>query len=180
MPMSDGAPDRQAEARRPTAILLVYTWDLVLALGAVFGALAAFGGRLVVGDRSVDIPLPLQVVAALESGAFAAALLTVATLLTRRLAWVRRAQIALLTVHIALIAVSVTTARVIRGPGTDVAALLGNLMVALINATALLALTGQRVREWYAGPGETPVYARGTIAFWAGSSAALIVFQAFR
>lgn len=178
--MADGVSDLEVEARRPGVLILVYTWDLLLALAAVFGALAAFGGRLVVGDQSFDVPVPLQVVAALQSAAFAAALISVATLLTRRVGWVRRAQIVLLATHIGLIVVSVATARVISARGTDYGALLGNLLVVLINATAILALTGRRVREWYLGPGETPLYARTTIAFWAGSSAALIVFQAFR
>jgi hypothetical protein len=175
----DGQRDED-EARRPGAVLFVYSWDLILALLAIFGALAAFGGRLVVGDQSFDVPIPLQIGSALSSAAYAAALIVVATLLTRRLRWVRFAQLALLGLGIALIVVSVATGRVISNHGADYPVLFGNVFFVLVDVTAILVMTGRRVTAWYWTPGEVPVYARATIAFWAASSAALIVFQAFR
>lgn len=170
----------EADVRRPGGVLFVYSWDLVLALGAIIAALAAFGGGLSVGDQTFDVPIPLQIVSALRSACYAAALIIVATLLTRRLRWVRITQIVILSLAILLIVVSLATGRVISKHGADYQVLLGNLLFVLIDAAAIVVMTGNRVRDWYQGPGDVPLYARGTIAFWAASSAALIVFQAFR
>ncbi|MFN2568414.1 MAG: hypothetical protein ABR564_02290 [Candidatus Dormibacteria bacterium] len=178
--MTEGERQIGGEGRRPGAVLFVYSWDLLLALGAIIAALAAFGGGLSVGDQTVDVPVPLQIGSALRSAAYAAALIIVATLLTRRLRWVRQAQMVILALAIVLIVISLVTGRVIGKHGADYPVLLGNVLFVLIDATAIVVMTGRRVREWYQGPGDVPVYVRGTIAFWAAASAALLVLQAFR
>ena len=82
--------------RRPTAILLVYTWDIVRAILVFFVALAAFGGATDLSGKTVQLSTPVQILLALSSAALGAVLLLVGMLLTRHAAWVRRAQITVL------------------------------------------------------------------------------------
>lgn len=160
-------------------MLVVYSWDLLLALLAMLGALAAFGGRASVGSRTVDVSLAEQVLAAVSSASFAAALLIVATLLTRRQRWVRRVQIALLLTAIALGLVSLAVAVVQNGRVSSTA--LTALLVLLVDAALVVAFTGQRAVEWYSGTdGRAPRYVVGTVVFWALSSCVLIALQAVR
>ena len=162
------------------AIILVYSWNMLLALLALLGALAAFGGQATVGSRTVDVSLAEQILAALSSAAFAALLIIMATLLTRRHRWVRIAEIATLGTAIALGAVSLLLAAVLPGQGLSASALTA-LLVLVVDAAAIVAMTGPRVQAWYAVGGvRAPRYISGTIVFWAASSAVLVLLQALR
>lgn len=178
--MQRPAPTAAGEERRPAAILAIYSWDMVLALLALLGALAAFGGRAAVGGRTVSVSLGEQVLAAVESASFAALLIILATLLTRRQRWVRRAQMATLVIAIALGAVSLLLSALLPGQGLQASALTA-VLVLVVDAAALVAMTGPRVVAWYDGrDGSTPRYVAGTMWFWAASGAVLIVLQALR
>ena len=177
--MPSPSPTTTAEGGRPAAILAIYSWDMVLALLALLGALAAFGGQATVGSRTVSVSLGEQVLAAVESASFAGLLIILATLLTRRRRWVRRAQMVTLATAIALGAVSLLLAAVVPGQGLQASALTA-LLVLVVDATAILALTAQKVISWYEEDGAMPRYISGTIAFWATTSAALIVLQTLR
>jgi hypothetical protein len=173
------APTTTEEERRPAAILAIYSWDMVLALLALLGALAAFGGQATVGSRTVSVSLGEQILAAVESASFAALLIILATQLTRRQRWVRRAQIATLALAITLGAVSLLLAAVVPGQGVQSSALTA-LLVLVVDAAAIVALTGQRVVGWYHQTGGTPRYIGGTIVFWAAAGAVLILLQTLR
>ena len=177
--MPSPSPTTTAEERRPAAILAIYSWDMVLALLALLGALAAFGGQATVGNRTVSVSLGEQVLAAVESASFAGLLIILATILTRRRRWVRRAQIVTLATAIALGAVSLLLAAVVPGQGLQASALTA-LLVLVVDAAAILALTGQKVIGWYEQDGAMPRYISGTIVFWAITSAVLIVLQTLR
>ncbi len=178
--MQSPTPAGTDEERRPAVVLAIYSWNMVLALLALLGALAAFGGQATAGSRTVDVSLAEQILAAVESASFAALLIILATLLTRRQRWVRRAQMATLSIAIALGAVSLLVAALLPGQGVQASALTA-LLVLVVDAAAIVALTGQRVAAWYAGrDGRMPRYVGGTIVFWAASSAVLIVLQALR
>jgi hypothetical protein len=168
------------EERRPAVVLAVYSWDMILALLALLGALAAFGGQATVGTRTVPVSLAEQILAAVESASFAALLIILATLLTRRQRWVRRAQMATLAIAIGLGAVSLLLAAVLPGQGLQSSALTA-LLVLVVDAAAIVALTGERVAAWYSGgDGRLPRYLGGTMVFWAASSAVLILLAALR
>ena len=168
------------EERRPAAILVAYSWDMVRALLALLGALAAFGGQVRVGSRDVNVGLGEQILAAVASASFAALLIILATLLTRRHRWVRTAQIVTLGTAIAIGAVSLLLAAVLPGQGLQLSAL-SAVLVLLVDAAVIVAMTGQRVVTWYSvGESRVPAYVAGTIAFWAASSTVLIVIQALR
>src|SRR5947209_3281122 len=92
----------QEEERRPALLLAVYSWDMFLAILAIFGALAPFAGQVALGPRQLEVPLPLQVVAALSSAAYAGVLIIIASLLTRRYRWVQRLQIVTMGLEIAI------------------------------------------------------------------------------
>ena len=178
--MQSPAPIATEEERRPAAVLAVYTWDMVRALLALLGALAAFGGQATVGNRSVNVTLGEQILAAVSSASFAALLIILATLLTRRQRWVRIAQIATLGTAIAIGATSLLLAAVLPGQGLSTSALTA-VLVLVVDAAVILAMTGQRVVAWYnLREARIPVYITGTIVFWAASSAVLIVIQALR
>ncbi len=178
--MQSPAPTATEEERRPAAILIAYSWDMVRALLALLGALAAFGGQVTVGSRLVTVGLGEQILAAVSSALFAALLIILATLLTRRHRWVRLAQIVTLGTAIAIGAVSLLLAAVLPGQGLQVSAL-SAVLVLLVDAAVIVAMTGQRVIAWYSvGETRIPAYVVGTIAFWAANSAVLIVIQALR
>ena len=46
------------QERRPGAVLFVYTWDLALAILALFGALAPFAGGVATGTGGTAQPAP--------------------------------------------------------------------------------------------------------------------------
>jgi hypothetical protein len=167
------------EERRPAAILAIYSWDMVLALLALLGALAAFGGQATVGSRTVGVSLGEQILAGVESASFAGLLIILATLLTRRHRWVRTAQMATLAIAIGLGAVSLLLAAVVPGQGLQASALTA-LLVLVVDAAAIVALTAQRVAAWYNQAGSMPRYISATIIFWASASAVLIVLQSLR
>jgi len=173
------APTTTEEGRRPATILAIYSWDMVLALLALLGALAAFGGQATVGSRTVTVSLGEQILAAVESASFAGLLIMLATLLTRRQRWVRTAQMATLAIAIVLGGLSLLLAVVVPGQGLQASALTA-LLVLVVDAAAIVALTAQRVIAWYNQTGDIPRYISATIVFWAASSAVLIVFQALR
>jgi hypothetical protein len=162
--------------RRPTAILLVYTWDMVRAILVFFVAFSTFGGGVDVTGKTVTLSTPVQILLALSSAALGAALLLVGMLLTRHAAWVRRAQITVLgmAVGIGLLTFTVVQAR----GGFHVEELLGTLLLALVDLLALYAMTGRRVVEWYREAGPVPFYIGALVAFWAAVSAAFLVIAA--
>jgi hypothetical protein len=165
-------------ARRPTALLLVYTWDMVRGILALFGAITAFGADVIVHGRTVHVSVLAQVLAALASASLAAALFVVGTLLTRRRAWVRRAQIVLLLMDVALAVVSVAVDEITAHAGLDLPPLLGVALFALIDLCAVTAMTGPRIAAWYREPGPVPLHVGGLIAFWAATSVAFVALRA--
>src|SRR5947209_1664347 len=138
------------EERRPTAILLVYTWDMVRAILVFFVAFAAFGGATDVSGKTVQLSTPVQILLALSSAALGAVLLLIGILLTRHAAWLRRAQITVLgmAVGIGLATFAVVQAR----GGFHVEQLIGTALLALVDLLALFAMTGRRVVAWYRDP----------------------------
>ena len=173
-PRSDA--DSDSDERRPTSILLVYTWDMVRAILVFFVAFAAFGGATSVGGKTVTLSTPVQILLALSSAALGAVLLLVGMLLTRHAAWVRRAQITVLAmaVGIGLLTFAAVQAR----SGFDLPSLVGTLLLALVDLLALFAMTGRRVAAWYRDPGPVPMYIGALVAFWAAVSAAYLVIIA--
>lgn len=168
------------EERRPTLLLAVYSWDMLLALLALLGALAAFGGQATVGSRVVEVSVGEQVLAGVSSASYAALLIILATLLTRRQRWVRHAQLATFGAAILLGAVSLLLQAVVPGQGVALGPVLTTVLVLLLDAIALVMLTGSRIVGWYNLERSWPVYITGTLAFWVVSSAVLIVLQALR
>jgi hypothetical protein len=168
------APNAADEERRPTAVLLVYTWDLVRAILVFFVAFAAFGGGTDISGKTVQLSTAVQILLALSSAALGAVLLLIGMLLTRHAVWVRRAQITVLgmMVGIGLLSFAVVEAR----GGFHVEQLAGTLLLALVDLLALVAMTGRRIVAWYREPPtQVPMYIGGLIAFWAAVSAAYIV-----
>lgn len=177
--VQSGEPTQAEEERRPGAILVIYSWDMLLALLALLGALAAFGGEATVGNRTVSVSLVEQVLAAVSSASFAGLLIILATLLTRRQRWVRVAQMATLATAIGLGAISLLLA-VVLGQGVQMASALTAAAVLVLDALAIVALTGHRVVTWYAAPGGIPPYITATLGFWALTSVILILLQVTR
>jgi hypothetical protein len=168
------APTDADEERRPTSLLLVYTWDLVRSILVFFVAFAAFSGGTDISGRTVQLSTAVQILLALSSAALGAVLLLIGMLLTRHAAWVRRAQITVLgmMVGIGLASFAVVQAR----SGFHVEQLLGTLLLALIDLAALFAMTGRRIAAWYREPPrQVPMYIGGLVAFWAAVSTAYIV-----
>lgn len=162
--------------QRPTLVLIVYCWDMLLGILAIFGALAAMGGQVAVGGRSVTIPLPLQILDALSSAAYAALLIMVASLLTRPKRWIRQLQITTMAVAIALVGLSLIFAAVTGGLAT--VPLLVSLLFVLFDVLAIVVMTERKIARWYVETGAIPRYALGTLVFWAVSSVALVVVEA--
>ena len=171
------APARRDDddERRPTALLLVYTWDIVLAIFAAVGALTVFSGSREVRGQTVAIPIAVQLFQALAYAALGTALFLIGTLLTRRQRWVRRAQVVVLAMHVALIAVSLALTLVTDESSRNAGVVLVSSVFALVDVLALFALTGERVGRWFDEPGEVPLYIGGLVAFWAATSAAFFV-----
>ena len=162
------------QERRPGAVLFVYTWDLALAILALFGAFAAFAGGVPTAAGVKELPLAAQVIAGVSAAAYAATLIIIATLLTRRRTWVRLTQIGTLGAAIALAAVSVV-AEAVSGNGLDTTALLGTLFFVLLDALAIAIMTERRVVGWYDEQAEIPVYIWATLGVWVGGSCMGIV-----
>jgi hypothetical protein len=168
------------EEQRPAVILAIYTWDMLLALLALLAALAAFAGQATVGSRTVNVTLGEQILAAVSAASLAGLLVILATLLTRRQRWVRHAQIITFATAIVLGAASLLVAAVLPGQGLQAVSALTSILLLLLDAIAIVALTGQRVVAWYNAAVATPRYISATVAFWAASSMVLIVIQALR
>jgi hypothetical protein len=174
-------PDPQPHAahqteQRPTLVLIVYCWDMLLGILAIFGALAALGGQVAIGARLVTLPLPLQILGALSSAAFAAVLIMLATLLTRPRIWIRRFQIVTLATAIGLAAISLLVAAVTGG--LETVPLLISLLVLLLDVLVIVIMTERRISAWYVETGPTPRYAAVTLGFWVITSVTLIVVEA--
>jgi hypothetical protein len=167
------------EEKRPAVILAIYSWDMLLAILALLAALAAFAGQATVGNRTVNVSVGEQVLAAVSAASLAALLIILATLLTRRQRWIRRAQITTFATAIALGAASLVVA-LLPGQGLQAVSALTSLLLLLLDAIAIVALTGQRVVAWFNTGVAMPRYISATIGFWAASSAVLIVIQALR
>ncbi|MBV8196044.1 MAG: hypothetical protein JOY80_11030 [Candidatus Dormibacteraeota bacterium] len=178
--MSDprpGAADQTRE-QRPTLVLIVYCWDMLLGILAIFGAFAALGGQVAVGTRLVTLPLALQILDAFASAAYAAVLIMTASLLTRPLVWIRRFQIATLAIAVGLAALSLLTAAVAGGLG--IVPLLVTLLFMLLDVAAIVVMTEHRITSWYVQQAPTPLYATVTLGFWALSSLVLVVVDALQ
>jgi hypothetical protein len=167
------------EEKRPAVILAIYSWDMLLAILALLAALAAFAGQATVGSRTVNVTVGEQVLAAVSAASLAALLIILATLLTRRQRWIRRAQITTFATAITLGAASLVVA-LLPGQGLQAVSALTSVLLLLLDAIAIVALTGQRVVAWYNAGVAMPRYISATIVFWAASSAVLIVIQALR
>ena len=173
-----GRTPRAAERteQRPTPVLIVYCWDVLLAILAIFAAMAALGGEVAVGARLVTVPAALQWLDALASAVYAAVLITMASLLTRPQAWIRRTQIATLAIAMALTALSLVLAATTGGLGT--VPLLVSILFMLLDLLALVVMTERRIAAWYAEPGRTPRPVIAALAFWSATSVALLISAA--
>lgn len=170
------ALDDRDDEKRPTTLLLVYTWDILLAIGALIEVFAPFAGGVEVAGRTVDTPLPVQILVALSNAAFAGALILIGTLLTRHDSWVRRAQIVVLTMAGGIRAITFTIDSA-TGRSLDLGGLLGIVAILLIDVVAIYALTSARVVAWFRDPGPVPVYIGAMIAFWAAVSVAFFALR---
>lgn len=177
MPNSITSREDEQE-RRPGAVLFVYTWDLVLAILALIGTLAPFAGGLATSaGGTATLPLAAQVIAAVSSASYAATLIIVASLLTRKRAWVRQTQIGTLGMAISLAAVSVVVGAIV-GNGVDAPALIVTLIFVLLDALAIVIMTERRVVSFYNQSASVPVYVWATLALWVGGSAMIIILAA--
>ena len=166
------------QGHRPGAVLFVYTWDLALAILALFGALASFAGGVATGSgRTATLPLGVQVIAAVSAACFAATLIIIASLLTRKQAWVRLTQIGTLASAIALAAISVVVGAIV-GNGVDVPGLIVTLIFLLMDALAIVIMTERRVVSFYDQTAGVPIYVWATLAVWIGGQLMIIVVSA--
>ncbi len=138
--------EEQDQEHRPGAVLYVYTWDLVLVILALLVTLAPFAGAVQSSAGVQPLPFYAQVIEAVSSAAFAATLIILAALLTRRHAWVRIVQIGTLVTHIALAIIS-EVVLAISGNSAGVPGLLGTLLFILLDGLAILIMTDRRVRH---------------------------------
>jgi hypothetical protein len=156
----------------------VYTWDLALAILALFGALAPFAGAVQTGSgKTAAIPLAAQVVEAVSSASYAATLIIIAALLTRKRAWVRQTQIGTLATAIGLAAVSIVVGAIV-GNGVDAPALIVSLIFVLLDALAIVIMTERRVVHFYDQVARIPAYVWAALALWVGGSVMTIVIDA--
>jgi hypothetical protein len=177
VPNSVTARDDEQE-HRPGAVLFVYTWDLALAILALFGALAPFAGGLATATgATATLPLAAQVVAAVSSASYAATLIIIASLLTRKRAWVRQTQIGTLGTAIGLAAISVLVGAIV-GNGVDATGLIVTLIFVLLDALAIVIMTERRVVSWYDQSASVPVYVWATLVLWVGGSVMIIILAA--
>jgi hypothetical protein len=165
------------QERRPAAVLFVYTWDLALAILALFGTLAPFAGGVESSTGVKQLPIAAQVIAAVSSASYAATLIIIAALLTRRRAWVRQTQVGTLGAAIALAAISVLVGA-LDGNGIDVVALLVTLFFVILDALAIVVMTERRVVGWYDERARIPIYVWSTLVLWVAGSAVIIVVGA--
>lgn len=172
---TDATVDADADERRPPALVFVYTWDIVRAILAIFAALGSFSGTRRQNGRDVGVPVGVQVLEALAAGALAIALFLIGTLLTRRAAWVRRAQVIVLVMAIILNGVTVTVAMVTDETARDLATGLVSGLLVLVDILVVFVMTSPRMKRWFSEPGVVPIYLGGLVAFWAAASGAFFV-----
>ncbi|HVC05339.1 MAG TPA: hypothetical protein VND88_11760 [Candidatus Acidoferrales bacterium] len=178
MPNSMTARDEERrQEHRPGAVLYVYTWDLILVILALLVTLAPFAGAVQSSSGAQPLPFYAQVIEAVSSAAFAATLIILAALLTRRYAWVRIVQIGTLVTHITLAIIS-EIVLAISGNSAGVPGLLGTLLFVLLDGLAILIMTDRRVVTWYDQRAAIPVYAWAVLVLWVGGSALNIVLDA--
>jgi hypothetical protein len=159
---------------RPPRLVFVYTWDVVRSVGALVAALAAFAGGIDVNGKAVSLPLWEQVVGGVSSAAYAGALIVVAVLLARREAWVRRAQLVLLTLSAALIVASVIPA---AHSASLVPLIIGAAAFLALDFAAIWSLTRSDAHSWYVVPGTTPKYMSACVLLWLAGSVILQIVQ---
>jgi hypothetical protein len=177
VPNSVTSRDDEQE-RRPGAVLFVYTWDLALAILALFGALAPFAGGVATGTGgTATLPLAAQVILAVSSASYAATLIIIASLLTRKHTGLRQAQIGTLATAIALAVVSEAIGAIV-GNGAGVPALIITLIFVLLDALAIVIMTDRRVVGWYDQSTSIPFYVWVTLVLWVGGSLMIIVVSA--
>jgi uncharacterized membrane protein len=177
VPNSVTSRDDEQE-HRPGAVLFVYTWDLVLAILALFGALASFAGGVATGSGTIArVPLAVQIIGAVSAACFSATLIIIASLLTRKRAWVRQTQIGTLATAIALAAISVVVGAIV-GNGVDAAGLIVTLIFLLVDALAIVIMTERRVVSFYDQPAGVPAYLWATLAIWVGGQVMNIIVAA--
>jgi hypothetical protein len=169
--------EEQQEQRRPGAVLFVYTWDLALAILALFVTLAPFAGAVQSSSGAKALPISAQIIEAVSYAAFAATLIILASLLTRRHAWIRRVQIATFVTQIALAAVS-EVVLALSGNSAGLPGLLGTLILVLLDVLAIAIMTDRRVVAWYDRPAAIPVYVWATLGLWVAGSGVNIVLDA--
>lgn len=169
--------EEQQEQRRPGAVLFVYTWDLALAILALFVTLAPFAGAVQSSSGAKALPISAQIIEAVSYAAFAATLIILASLLTRRHAWIRRVQIATFVTQIALAAVSEVVLALSRN-SAGLPGLLGTLILVLLDVLAIAIMTDRRVVAWYDRPAAIPVYVWATLGLWVAGSGVNIVLDA--
>ena len=167
-----------AQEQRPTLLLLVFAWDMVSAILAVFEALAPFAGGVAIGSQQQEIPLGIQVLDAVSPAAYGTVLIILASLITRRHRWVQRMQILAFALAVALQGVALLVA-VFRG-GVDIVPVLTTLLFMLLNILAIVVMTEKRVSAWYTQAVPVPRYMSGTLGFWLATDAALLVIAAVR
>jgi hypothetical protein len=169
--------EEQQEQRRPGAVLFVYTWDLALAILALFVTLAPFAGAVQSSSGAKALPLAAQIIEAVAYAAFAATLIILASLLTRRHAWIRTAQIVTFATQITLAAIS-EVVLAISGNSAGLPGLLGTLILVLLDVLAIAIMTDRRVMSWYDRPAPIPVYVWATLGLWVAGSGVNIVLDA--
>lgn len=158
-------------------MLFVYTWDLLLVILALLVTLAPFAGAVQSSTGAKPLPLSAQVTDAVSSASFAATLIIIAALLTRRHAWVRIVQVGTLGTHIALAVISEVVLAV-SGNGAGIPGLLGTLIFVLLDVLAILIMTDRRVVRWYVGSARIPLYVWATLVLWVAGSGVNIVLDA--
>jgi len=165
--------------RRPGVLLAVYTWDLLQLVTAVLIAFSAFAGHESTQGVVRSVPLIEQLVAAISAAAWAATFFIVGTLLMRRQAWVRRAQVVILAASIALAPIGLGVLALRADTRPTVGQLIGQSVIALISSVAIAAMFGERVRRWFNRPGPPPRYLFGAVALWIGGQAVVTAISAF-
>ena len=166
----------ETEPQRPTALLLAYLWDALLAIAAILIALAPFSGGLQVGSRTIALSLPLQVLLAVDGALYAACVITVMISLPRHEAWVRRAQLGVLAIPIAVLSLSALLEQLVRHD-LSLLQVLSSLLVALVDGLVLFAMSGGRAGAWYDRPGSMPTWVGAALGLFAVASIVVVVVQ---
>lgn len=166
------------QEERPTLLLVVFAWDMLSAILAVFEALAPFAGGVAVGAQQQEIPVGVQVLEALSPAAYATVLIILASLITRRHSWIQRIQIRTFVLALVLQGTALVIA-IVRG-GIDLVPVLTTLLVMLLNALAIVVMTEKRVKAWYTQAMPAPRYMTGTLGFWLATYVALLIVAAVR